>query len=492
MTRPVRNPNTELARLQASLAEQVAETRRQSRRNSKLYKEHQRLRRQSQRLRQELGEIENDKKSFAEVYDFIVKNVVAPYAKKMNLEFNDNDWDSLDLVLRHLYKDATKAISLRGHNQILQDQVKTQRSAIDDSQNELEKLRSQLKEFASQTQALQDIAFRAHVDTAHKEVRSSQMQLDASRSQVQTLRNQLQASRSQVQTLQNQLLAGVDKVNVYTDDQFSQDFRALTALIKTLSRSVRVAEHADVTSTLETCGLLKGVVGKHWDSRARIKSYIEAWLWSVLVNKVFSGPFSLFGHLGKNLDEDWVTVFDIRESLQWPEPSASCEKWRYTTMEHLVNMVGRHIITQGRADAATRSDASATAKYWIKDVVKNRDGVAQTIGEKLLLISSKVDVSRISHIIDKAFSLALQMSLQRSRIQVTFPSPGTDSVDGEMESMPDGNGNDMAKGRVAFIVNPGLTKWGDANGKKLEQRHNIMLPLVQLEESGIKREVCDF
>jgi hypothetical protein len=42
---------------------------------------------------------------------------------------------------------------------------------------------------------------------------------------------------------------------------------------------------------------------------------------------------------------------------------------------------------------------------------------------------------------------------------------------------------------VAFIINPGLTKWGDANGRMLDQYNVIVLPLVQLESSSIKREL---
>jgi hypothetical protein len=491
VTQPVRSSNTEMARVQSFLDERVAEARRQSQRISKLYKEKRRLHRQSQRLRQELGKLEYEKGNIEEGYNHIIENAVRPYARKRKLEFNDSNWEFLDPLLNQLFQDAIEAESLRGHIQVLQDLVKAQSDELNSLQDKLRKTHSQLRESASQTQAPQHMIMgsRADVEIRPNEVRPSQFQLQLSRNKVQTLQDQLQASRNQVKILQNQLLAGVDKVYVYTDDQLNQDFRALIALVKSLSRSVRVAQHANVTGTLEPWGLLKGVAGRHWDSRARIKSYIEAWIWSVLVEKLFSRAFGVFGKFGEHLNEDWSYLFSTGNPLPWPEPSTSCEKWRYTTMEQLVNMVGRSAIIQGQADVAIRSNAGATAKYWIKAVIKNRDEVAQTIGEKLLSISSAVDISRISHIIDKAFSLAHQMSLQRSRILVIFPLPGADFVNGEMESMPDRNGNDMAEGRVAFIVNPGLTKWGDANGKKLEQRHNIVLPLVQLEELNTKREV---
>jgi hypothetical protein len=48
-------------------------------------------------------------------------------------------------------------------------------------------------------------------------------------------------------------------------------------------------------------------------------------------------------------------------------------------------------------------------------------------------------------------------------------------------SIPDSE--EVPEGRVAFIVNPGLTKWGDAHGKCLDQRLDIVPALVFVEES---------
>jgi hypothetical protein len=476
MSQPMRGPDNSMAHLPSSLASQGSDLRRRTRRVNRLYKEQQRLRRQKQQLRRDVANLEGAKKHFEDGYNYILQHVVLPFAKKRNLEFNDKTYSTMDLVLHPLLKDATQARTLCGRLQVLQGQVQAQREEINGSQDEAKASHGLFKVSQEQIEALHNevMALRGKAETAQKEVTVSQ--------------SQLLSSRNQIQGLQKQLLAGVDKVNVYIDDQLSQDFRALIALVKSLSRSVRIAQNVDVPGTLKPCGMIKGVANRHWDSRVRIKSYIEAWVWSTLLTMVFASPFRIFGEFGKMLDENWAMVFETEEQSLLPHPSVLSEKWRYTTMEQLVRMVGRDTITSGHIEGVPSHSASANSKEWVKEILKTRSEVAQTLGTKLLSVSSRVDVSGISHIIDKAFSLVYQMSLQHSRIQVTFPEPGAEFSNVDMESLPDADGEDMTEGKVAFIINPGLTKWGDANGRMLDQYNVIVLPLVQLESSSIKRE----
>lgn len=88
---------------------------------------------------------------------------------------------------------------------------------------------------------------------------------------------------------------------------------------------------------------------------------------------------------------------------------------------------------------------------------------------------------QISVTINKAFALALQLSTQRCRLQLTYPLVGAEFHKHSMESMPDPDGEDIENGNVAFIAHPGLTKWGDAHGKNLDHRFDIVSSLVQLE-----------
>jgi hypothetical protein len=64
-------------------------------------------------------------------------------------------------------------------------------------------------------------------------------------------------------------------------------------------------------------------------------------------------------------------------------------------------------------------------------------------------------------IVNEAFVLAMHMSLQRSRLQITYPDIGKEVNTPEIESMPPYGEGDVDNGIVAFVINPGLTKWGE-------------------------------
>jgi hypothetical protein len=50
-----------------------------------------------------------------------------------------------------------------------------------------------------------------------------------------------------------------------------------------------------------------------------------------------------------------------------------------------------------------------------------------------------------------------------------------------MTAVPDRNGRDIEEGTVSFVVNSGLTKWGDAEGRNMDCRYDIIASLVQVE-----------
>jgi hypothetical protein len=51
----------------------------------------------------------------------------------------------------------------------------------------------------------------------------------------------------------------------------------------------------------------------------------------------------------------------------------------------------------------------------------------------------------------------------------------------ERTSIPNIDGEETDEGVVAFVINPGLTKYGDAHGKNLDQRYDIVPSLVLLD-----------
>jgi hypothetical protein len=116
-----------------------------------------------------------------------------------------------------------------------------------------------------------------------------------------------------------------------------------------------------------------------------------------------------------------------------------------------------------------------------QSLINARDNVVEVMNIALAAVSSQIDVSELHQIVDKAFALTMHMSFQRARFQVTYPKNGDDFNPQSMKSIPGSDGEELNEGIVALVVNPGLTKWGDAHGKNLDHRYDIVASLVQLE-----------
>ena len=290
--------------------------------------------------------------------------------------------------------------------------------------------------------------------------------------QVLSLRREGQRLQSQVQELQQDLLAKVAKVDVISDNQFAKEFRSLAASIKSLSRSIPFTAGINVDAYLDYFVLLKDVRPYHWDGRARKKLLIEAWIWSILLCLVFSSPYAFFGAHCKGVETAWTQIFGAGYLDNWPKPSSQAEDWRVKTVEHLMSQTSRDIVTQGKSDYMLEGLTGS--------VIEARTFVAGIITGHMEMISSEHDILQIQLIVDKAFALALQMSLQRSRIQVTYPAVGATFHTEQMLSADEDDDEDMGQGTVAFIINPGLAKWGDAHGKNFDHRYDIVPSLVQL------------
>jgi hypothetical protein len=102
------------------------------------------------------------------------------------------------------------------------------------------------------------------------------------------------------------------------------------------------------------------------------------------------------------------------------------------------------------------------------------------------------DCERLKPVIQKAFTLAVDIFSQRCRFQVMWPQLDEEyflGVTTGLVSIPDSE--EVQEGRVAFIVNPGLTKWGDAHGKCLDQRLDIVPALVFVEEQVMETSNID-
>jgi hypothetical protein len=366
-------------------------------------------------------------------YTEIMEEAVIPYARSKGLRLNETTGELTDDVLGPLFQDAMQA-------ETLQDKVRS--------------LQKQCLHFQGQDKAM--------------------------RKEIQNQKGQNQILSGQIQGLQKDALEKVEKVRVISDSQFKRDFQILASSIKTLSRLIRFTEQDSVQDGLHALGFLSNVPIYHCMGRARKKTFVEAWIWAVLAEFVFRYPFTAFGEHNKEVSGVWTHLFGQEHHHGWPTPSTPCENWRRTTAEHLHETVGRAI------DA--KEDMEPARKRMKSSVIDPREQTENIIEAYLESVFPETDFSQVRTIVDKAYALAIQMSLQRCRLQVTYPTTGSKFVDGEMASVPDRDGEDIEGGTVAFVVNPGLTKWGDARGLHLDQRNDIVPSLVQLEATHTKQE----
>ena len=284
--------------------------------------------------------------------------------------------------------------------------------------------------------------------------------------------------QDQISSLQKELLGRVEKVHAASDDDFTQEFRVIASLVKTLSRTVRAVSELDVADALGTGCLQQNVSHHHWTSRARKKQFVEAWVWSILIDDIFRTPFSIFGADCEVLSTAWQNMYVTDQVNGWPNPTSLSENWRCATMESMFALVDREAITHGKMNEVPKQLEPA--------VIATRNKIQTTIENGLKKISSDPDVSQVGNIVNKAFALAAHMSLQKSRLQVTYPKVGDTFATESMNYIPDPDGEDIDEGVVAFTVNPGLTKWGDTHGKNLDHRYDIVASLVQLEKAKEK------
>jgi hypothetical protein len=265
-----------------------------------------------------------------------------------------------------------------------------------------------------------------------------------------------------------------------SDQHFEAQFRSLASAIKTVSRELRIPEERDVATIMRPALMLQNVEVHHWHLKSRKKCYVEAWLWCILIQCVFHTPFAVFGNCYKNLNPIWAILFGSVDGESWPTPTAASETWRYMTVERLVRIADRGTITRGHL-VQPLSPLRAS-------VLDARSLVSCIIDRNVTELSPGTKIRGISSIVDKAFTLSLDMALQRSRLQIVYPAIGDKFCQGAMCPRSDPNIEDIEDGIVAFVVNPGLKKWGDGYCKNLDQNYHIVPSLVQLETAKVKEE----
>ncbi|KAL1651860.1 hypothetical protein SLS61_005231 [Didymella pomorum] len=348
------------------------------------------LQAQHKDLKRTYDELLSVRKYYGGAVDHIINNAIKPYARKRRLILDKDDLKSLAAVLTPMLQDALNVGTLG-------QQVATSQPRIQTLHEDLNKMSG--------------------------------------------AKNEVEELREQVAGLQNELLAKLQDVSVVSDEHFAQDFHSIATLIKTFSRKIQLDETINLSEVLEPVALLAKISPHHWKGRKRSKIFIEAWVWSILIECVFTGAFAVFG---KGFDESAI------------DP-------------------------QGVEGTRLSMDEACAL-------------VSSRLRKNLGCLNSQADLASIQKIADKAFGLAMQMSKQQSRLQITCPALGAQYQGEAMSATLDADGEEMTHGNVAFVINPGLSKWGDAHGKSFDQRYEIVRCLVQLEheyENVKTRRECD-
>jgi hypothetical protein len=314
------------------------------------------------------------------------------------------------------------------------------------------------------------------------------------RSKAQERDTQLHNAQEQLRLLQAEMLARVDNVATVSDEHFAQEFYSLASYVRVLSRSIRTSGGKSILDVLKPRGFLVGVPGHHWEARAMKKLYIEAWTWSVLVDEVFGTPLLIFGNSGNIHKESWSMMFGKDHFRGWPSPCSSSETWRHMTTERLLELSNRDLITSGYIQPQDMDMENPTWVDLVSDVIEQRDNVADILVANLSALSTLADPTQVPKIVKKAFSLALEMLLSRSRIQITYAQIGAQFNEKTM-CVRDTDEESLNKSTVAFVVRPGMTKWGDSHGKHFEESLDIVPCEVQLEvgsSNGASLDPMDF
>jgi hypothetical protein len=132
----------------------------------------------------------------------------------------------------------------------------------------------------------------------------------------------------------------------------------------------------------------------------------------------------------------WSSMFDAETPRSWLNLSLRCESWRYSKAEQIVGVVGHDTITCDEEKHA-RAAEKFPSQVLTLAILRARDEFGKTIRSHLSTSSPTTDLPQIQNLVDKAFILAGEMSLQRSCLQVTYPTVGNDFDKAGMSSMPD-------------------------------------------------------
>lgn len=291
-----------------------------------------------------------------------------------------------------------------------------------------------------------------------------------------------------LETLQKSLLSNVERFRPTQDDELISNFESLASVIKVITRDVPSSVDCNKLAVeFANYTLIDGVSVSYWKDRLHRKCLLEAAIWSILMDTIFSTPFYVFGEYADLFTTEWKKLFMRAGLMQskdyvepsWPSPSPLCEKWRYVTIEQLQSKVVGEQPTSHEWEESDNQEIDVVVDSSHQNA---KIHIEQALIDALIPVAPGIKPAKIQKIVRKACELAVQLGLQRCRLQIIAPKLDQEYIARKTTDMMGISGCENIKtGRVAFIVNPGLRKWGDGHGGHLDQSLNLVPALVFIE-----------
>jgi regulator of replication initiation timing len=102
--------------------------------------------------------------------------------------------------------------------------------------------------------------------------------------------------RINLDTIQKSALSNVERFQPTQDDELTEHFNGLASAIKLLTRDIPATIDPDTLAEMfGSWTLLRGVSASFWKTKLHMRCLLEAAIWSLLMDTVFSTPFYIFG-----------------------------------------------------------------------------------------------------------------------------------------------------------------------------------------------------
>ncbi|KAF8541821.1 hypothetical protein BDD12DRAFT_877829 [Trichophaea hybrida] len=273
------------------------------------------------------------------------------------------------------------------------------------------------------------------------------------KSEHETLKYHYQKDQQSLSNLQESALSRVDRYQPLPDSEIEKELREIGRSVTDLSSDlVSKAALEVLRESLSGQALSEDMHLNVWDNMRKWNSrlVVQSVIWKELYERLFQNPFSLFEHSHVHM-ASWNGLFGEGPQVinDYPPPSEMSEQWRVITFNALNELSQR--ATQPTADIAL--------------------GVLHSLADKLVPIGFQSDqhLSELLAIVSSAQQLAKRERFSKKKVHDHKLDPANRY------------GEDIDSGKVLFVVAPGLRKWGDGNGRRLDIFDDIIPAKVLID-----------